>query len=65
MKLKQNYLILLKVFMRRNIPHKMTNNLDWVLPIWWVFFFGGWYDSGNGYGWRPNIFYAIRNKLRK
>ena len=49
-------------FFARNFPHKMYSS--WCMPVWWCFFFGGIYDSGNGSGWRPNLYHTIRNKIR-
>ena len=34
------------------------------MPVWWCFIFGGTYDSGNGYGTKPNLYYTIRNGIR-
>ena len=47
----------------RNIPHKTKSKNCWCLPIWWTHIFGGNFDTGNGYGWRPNLYYTIRNFL--
>lgn len=30
-----------------------------IRPKWFVYFFGGTFDSGNGFGWRPNIYRLI------
>jgi hypothetical protein len=54
----------LRRFFAKNIPHPYEYGGGWYMPIWWVFFFGGEYDNGNGSSWRPNLYYTIRNKIR-
>jgi hypothetical protein len=50
----------------KNIPHP-TPSHEWFLPIWWVFFFGGTYDNGNGSTSKPNLYRRIKHyiKIRK
>lgn len=47
----------------KNVPHKTYSNY-WFMPIWWVFIFGGTYDTGNGSCTRPNLYYTIRNYIK-
>jgi hypothetical protein len=42
-------------FFIRNVPHPTKSWNTLCLPRWFVYIFGGTYDSGNGYCSRPNI----------
>lgn len=44
-----------KRILAQNIPHRVHSKSEWCWPVWWCWFFGGHYDSGNGYGWYPGI----------
>lgn len=52
-------------FLRRNLPHKTRSGHSWCIPVWLVWLTGGNYDSGNGYGWRPNIIKHIQRYYKQ
>jgi hypothetical protein len=56
---------MIKNFYLRHIPHKTKSGSHWCVPIWLVWIVGGNYDSGNGYGWRPNLYHMIRRYYRE
>jgi hypothetical protein len=46
--------------LRRHIPHKTRSGCSWCRPVWFAYLFGGTFDTGNGYGWRPNLYLHIQ-----
>lgn len=56
LKYKMTYKEKLLRYIRRNFPHKTKSGNCWCIPVWLVWITGGTYDSGNGYGWRPNLY---------
>lgn len=40
---------------KRLLPSRMGNGVDWYMPYWWCYVFGGDYP----YGWQPSILARI------
>lgn len=51
-------------FFARNFPHRNEFSKEWYRPVWLAWIIGGKWDSGNGGGWRPNLYHVVRNKIK-
>ncbi len=65
MSLRMNLSKKLKLFYCRYIPHKTKSGDCWCRPVWFAYFFGGNFDTGNGYGWTPSLIRRIKRYYRE